>query len=246
MNAMILAAGYGKRLAPITDQMPKALVFLMGSPMIFHLLNKLRASGFTQIVVNAHHHADMLSDYIDHYNRLYQCRVRVARESRLLDTGGGIKNMLTLFDNDEDVLVHNVDILSEVDLAGLYREHVQSGATASLAIMKRNTSRPLLFGPDLKLCGRKDPHSGNYRLVSRPSGRVTGLAFSGIQVIKPELFLNYIPDRFYSIDVYMKCAARGDTVKGISINGTYWKDLGTMQDIVDAESEYPAPDALLF
>ncbi len=237
MNALVLAAGYGKRLQPITDYIPKALITLGNKPLLYILLNKLERQNFTNILVNAHHLADQVEKFIESYNNENNSNIKLVRETRLLDTGGGIKNMLQQLSNDEPVLVHNVDIVSTINLKDFYKLHLESKAVASLAVQRRETTRPLLFDENMSLCGKKSKHDGQFNIVKSPTGAVSQWAFCGIQVIKPEIFKEYPANRFYSIDVYTKNAAKNKIIQGIDIEKNYWKDLGTSKDITKAERE---------
>ncbi len=237
MNALVLAAGYGKRLRPVTDYIPKALITLQNKPLLYILLKKLERQKFTNIIINAHHLAEQVEKYIQSYSKENNSNILVTREPILMDTGGGIKNMLQKLPNDEPVLVHNVDIISTLDFNQFYQSHLNSGAAASLAVQKRDTTRPLLFDENMHLCGKKSKHDGQFNIVKSPSGTIVQWAFCGIQVIQPEIFLEYPANRFYSIDVYTKNAAKNKIIKGIDIGTNYWKDLGTSTDITEAEKE---------
>ena len=162
-QAMIFAAGLGTRLKPITDRMPKALVPVGGQPLLWHVIQKLRAAGFERIVINVHHFADQIIDYIE-ANQNFGLDIRISDERvTLLDTGGGIKHALPLFDPSMPILIHNVDILSNVDLAALYHATLQSQADALLLVSQRQTKRYLLFADDDRLCGWTNIETGEVK-----------------------------------------------------------------------------------
>ena len=146
MKAMIFAAGLGSRLKPLTDTMPKALVPVAGCPMLEHVILKLKASGFTEIVINIHHFGEQIIDFLK-TNNDFGLTIHISDErDRLLDTGGGIRKARLFFENSgEPFLVHNVDILSDMNLKELYDSHMQSGSVATLLASRRTTSRYLLF-----------------------------------------------------------------------------------------------------
>ena len=146
MKAMIFAAGLGSRLKPLTDTMPKALVPIAGRPMLEHVILKLKASGFTEIVINIHHFGEQILDFLKE-NDNFGLTIHISDErDQLLDTGGGVKKARTFFENsNEPFLVHNVDILSDIDLKELYDYHLQNGGVATLLASQRKTSRYLLF-----------------------------------------------------------------------------------------------------
>ena len=199
MNAMIFAAGLGTRLKPYTDHCPKAMVEVAGKPMIAHQLLKLRDAGFQRVVINVHHFAEQIIDYVN-ANGSFGLDVAFSDErGQLLDTGGGIRKALPLFDTGSPVLIHNVDIFSNADLAELYDIHVASGAEASLLVSRRETSRYLIFDDRDNLVGWKNIKTGEVRTVYDELQQVLEClveddetyrlrAFSGIHVISPTLF----------------------------------------------------------
>ncbi len=237
MKAIILAAGTGTRLKPLTETTPKALLKLAGTPLLEILLNKLVRSGFTEIAVNTHHFAEQVISFLDNYSKNNKLKLYISREEKLLDTGGGIKKLLQSFGDLEPVLVHNVDIISNLDLKSFYAYHEKFGADATLAIQSRITHRPLLFDSHFKLCGHIHPKTHDYNIVIKPTGQVTQYAFCGIQVINPDIFVNYPAVRFYSIDVYMKNAALGKFIHGMVFNDVYWNDIGTIDNLETAEQD---------
>lgn len=238
MKALILAAGIGSRLAPLTDTLPKALVPVHGLPMLQILLNKLQVSGFDEIVINTFHHAQQIHNFIKKYNEQNKnLTIKTSHEEKLLDTGGGIKKMLNILRTNEPVLVHNVDIVSGIDLRKFYDDHCQSSAATSLAVQNRKTSRPLLFDEAFRLCGRRHPRTRSFTIVTKPTGHVSEFSFCGIQIIDPKLFLNYPATKFYSINVYLNAAAAGKIVCGKVFNDIYWQDLGTVQAIHKVASD---------
>ena len=196
---MIFAAGLGTRLKPLTDTMPKALVPVAGKPLLWHVVMRLKAAGFERIVVNVHHFAQQIVDYI-RQNNGFGIDMRISDEkAMLLETGGGIKKALPLFDSGSPVLIHNVDILSNADLAALYDDAAATEAT--LLVSERKTSRYLQFDDDMRLIGWKNTSTGE---VKGREGR--SLAFSGIHVVSPALgtCLNQMPERFGIIDFYLR------------------------------------------
>lgn len=209
MKAMIFAAGLGTRLRPLTDHMPKALVPVAGRPMLEHVILKLKAAGFTEIVVNIHHFGQQIIDFL-RANGNFGLTVHISDErGELLDTGGGIKKAASFFRGSEPFLVHNVDILSDTDLKKLYDFHLRSGNDATLLVSLRETSRYLLLDADKRLCGWLNKGTGQ----TKPSGFVYQAgtygeyAFSGIHIISPSLF-GYMDERwtgrFPIMDFYLQ------------------------------------------
>ena len=193
---MIFAAGLGTRLKPLTDHMPKALVPVAGRPMLEHVILKLKAAGFNELVINIHHFGEQILDFL-RANQNFGLTIHISDERDcLLDTGGGIRKAEPFFRGNEPFLVHNVDILSDTDLKALYEYHRQSGNDATLLASRRKTIRYLLFDDEKRLCGwiNKDT------LQTKPEGFAYNpehhheYAFSGIHVISPSLF-HYMEDR---------------------------------------------------
>ena len=206
-QAMIFAAGLGTRLKPLTDTMPKALVPVGGQPLLWHVIMKLKAAGFERIVVNVHHFAQQIIDYLQ-TNRNFGLDIRISDErSRLLETGGGIKKALPLFDQQSPILIHNVDILSNLDLAGDLLSS-ECPPDALLVVSQRQTKRYLLFDDEQLLDGWTNVETGEVKSPYPgldPSG-LRQLAFSGIHVIWPMVFplFQEMPERFSIIDFYLK------------------------------------------
>jgi NDP-sugar pyrophosphorylase family protein len=207
MKAMIFAAGLGTRLKPLTDHMPKALVPVAGKPMLEHIIDKLKAAGFDEIVINVHHFAQQIIDFVKAKDN-FGIQIWISDETEeLLDTGGGIKKASHFI--DEPFLVHNADILSNADLKALYEYHLVSGNDATLLVSPRKTIRYLLFDEKNHLCGWVNKDT----LQTKPEGFVyqpevqKEYAFGGIHVISPTLF-NYMGDewtgKFSIMDFYLQ------------------------------------------
>src|SRR5207302_1318137 len=200
MKAMILAAGLGTRLRPLTDTRPKALVELNGRPLLEITLSRLREFGIHEVIVNVHHFADMIVDYLKSHDN-FGMRIEVSREDVLLDTGGGLKKAAHLFLNgnrDEPFLVHNVDVISTIDLARMMQLHEDKKALATLAVQQRETSRYLLFDDELQLCGRRSG-SGQSDEMVRWAQNVQPLAFCGIHAVSPRLLTMLTETGVFSI-----------------------------------------------
>ena len=207
---MIFAAGLGTRLRPLTDHKPKAMVEVNGKPLLEHLIVKLCAAGFDHVVINVHHFAEQITGFVASRQN-FGIDIRISDErDMLLDTGGGLRKAMPLFDNDDPVLVHNVDIASDADLAALYHAHCESeknGVTgASLVINQRETSRYLLFDNDCTLRGWTNIKTGEVK------GTMTSnrCAFTGIHIVSCALvpYLNRYAD-MVSADPVMTSDARG-------------------------------------
>lgn len=239
MKAMIFAAGLGTRLKPLTDHMPKALVPVAGRPMLEHVILKLKEAGFDEIVVNVHHFAEQIVDFLK-ANDSFGVKIHISDETEcLLDTGGGIKKAASFFTGDEPFLVHNVDILSDTDLRSLYEYHLTSGNDATLLVSPRKTVRYLLFDERRRLCGWVNKET----LQTKPEGFVyqpelhKEYAFSGIHVISPVL-LNYMGDgwtgKFSIMDFYLQ-ACRVARLGGYIREDLHLIDIGKPETLAKAE-----------
>lgn len=237
MKAMVLAAGLGTRLRPLTNDRPKALVEVGGRTMLEIALERLRMSGVGEVIVNVHHYADMMIEYLRAHEN-FGMRIEVSREEELLDTGGGIKKAAWFFlGSDEPFLVHNVDVLSTIDLERLVRAHRERDAMATLAVQERATSRYLLFDGDGRLCGRRAGRDGAAELV-RGCAEPQALAFAGIHVISPELLPRMSEEGAFSIiGTYLRLAGEGERIVAFRADEYRWRDLGKVESVEEAGRE---------
>lgn len=236
MKAMIFAAGLGTRLMPLTHEKPKALVSLRGKPLLQIVIEKLIRQGFTEVIVNVHHFGEQVQQFLsDHEN--FGIRIAVSDEQdELLDTGGGILKASWFFDDNRPFLVHNVDVLSDIDLQAMARVHSTSGALATLAVRKRTTTRYLMFDDALRLCGWKNLKTGE-QVLARPGHRTSDYAFSGIHMISPEIFkLITEKGRFSIINTYLRLAEK-HPIQAYPHDQSVWKDVGKPQDLADVEND---------
>lgn len=186
MKAMIFAAGLGTRLAPLTDTMPKAMVPISGKPMIQHQIEKLRDFGFDYIVINVHHFASQIIDFVK--NNDFGVRIEISDESQLLlNTGGGLKNVKKFFNEGDNFLIHNVDIFSDLDLKALFEYHCTTDNVATLAVMHRESSKHLLFDTENRLCGWRDIKNDK-SIITIERNNYNEMAFSGIYVCNYQIF----------------------------------------------------------
>jgi NDP-sugar pyrophosphorylase family protein len=242
MKAMILAAGLGTRLRPITDNRPKALVEVGGRTLLEITVSRLRECGVREVIVNVHHFADMVVDYLKANNN-FGMRVEVSREEGLLDTGGGLKKAAHFFLDkpsriDEPFILHNVDVISTIDLQRMMQFHRERGALASLAVQERETSRYLLFDEELRLCGRRAGRDGEADPV-RPAAQVRALGFSGVHVISPRIFSRMTEDGAFSIiDCYLRLAAQEEKIIAFPADEYYWLDLGRPENVARVEQDF--------
>jgi len=252
MKAMILAAGLGTRLRPLTDTRPKALVEIAGRTLLEITLTRLRTFGITEVIINVHHFADLIVDYLKS-NKNFGMRVEISREEVLLDTGGGLKKAAWFFlensspgnpsrpdssQMDEPFLLHNVDVISTIDFARMLQFHKERGALATLAVQARETSRPLLFDDHLQFCGRRSGSDQPPEIV-RPSDRLQSVAFSGIHIISPRLLPMLTEEGIFSIiPAYLRLAAQGQNILAFRADAYYWRDLGRPADLAQATHDF--------
>lgn len=229
MRAMILAAGLGTRLRPLTNDRPKALVEVAGHTLLEITLRRLASFGIREVIVNVHHFADLVVEYLQK-NDNFGMRVEISREAILLDTGGGLKKAEWFFVGNEPFLLHNVDVISTIDLDRMVRAHREKRALGTLAVQKRETSRRLLFDSDLRLCGRQT--GGKPAEFVRPAKEASPLAFSGVHVISPRFLGMMTEDGAFSIiESYLRLAGEGEKISGFSADEYYWRDLGKPENV---------------
>jgi NDP-sugar pyrophosphorylase family protein len=237
MKAMIFAAGLGTRLKPMTDTLPKALIPIAGIPLLEHVILKLKAAGFNEIIINVYHFPDQIIDFLKSKNN-FDIRIEVSDErDLLLDTGGGVRKTAWFFDGGKPFLVHNVDILSNLDLKALYDEHIASQSLATLVVSKRNTFRYLLFDEDKRLCGWINEKTGETKPVRfKDISGFNKLAFAGIQMLSPDIF-KLMKDRkpkFPIMDFYLS-NVRNQTIKGFVPPDFKMMDVGKLDVLDEAE-----------
>jgi len=243
MKAMSFAAGLGTRLRPLTDDRPKALVEIDGRTLLEITLARVRDFGIREVVINAHYFADQLVEYLKAHDN-FGLRIDVSREDVLLDTGGGLKKAAHLFladkralNGDEPILVHNVDVLSAIDLARMAEVHTANKALATLAVQDRKTSRYLIFDERMQLCGRRIGEDATAEMVRR-SGHVQALAFAGIHIVSPRLLSKLTEDGAFSIiKSYLRLAGAGETIFGFRADAYYWRDVGRPDDLKQAAKD---------
>src|SRR2546425_10397655 len=248
MKAMILAAGLGTRLRPLTDHRPKALVEIAGRTLLEITLCRLRAFGIRDVIINVHHFADLILEYLK-ANDNFGMRIEISCEEDLLDAGGGLKKAAWFFLEDssrleEPFILHIVDVISKIDHRRIVQFHTENQALATLAMQNRETSRYLLINEQLQLCGRRSsgtaipgcaPHS-TARQESSP--QLQALAFSGIHVISPRMLPMLTEEGIFSIITsYLRLAAKGEKILAFRADEYSWCDLGKPDDVKQAAQD---------
>ncbi len=241
MKAMVLAAGLGTRLRPLTNDRPKSLVEIAGRTLLEITLARLRGFGIREVIVNVHHFAELVIEYLKANNN-FGMRIEISREDVLLDTGGGLKKAGWFFLEessraDEPFLLHNVDVISTIDFAPMVQAHKANQALATLAVQERESSRQLLFDEHQQLCGRRAGREAKPEIV-RASPRTQALAFSGIHVISPRLLARITEGGVFSIVTsYLRLASEGENIAAFRADEYYWRDLGKPADLQQAAQD---------
>lgn len=238
MQAFIPAAGLGSRLKPLTDHRPKALVEIRGIPLIKIIIDKLTSLGISRIVVNVHHFADLLTQFL--LENHWEADVLISDEqSQLLDTGGGLKKASHLFVPTEPIMVHNVDVLTHFNLEQLIMQHTDSMNIATLAASHRDTSRLLLFDNRQQLVGWHNTKTNEFLWTGRPVSIFTSLAFSGIAILEPRL-LDLLPraDHPYPIIPAYLQIAKNHTISYFLHDTDDWLDVGKPETLQLAQTWY--------
>jgi NDP-sugar pyrophosphorylase family protein len=236
MRAMILAAGLGTRLQPITHNLPKALVKIRDKTLLEIAINNLIRNGFDKIIINVHHFAEQVINFIGQNN--FGADISISDErDKLLDTGGGLKKASQFFKDGNPFILYNVDIISDLNLQSLYQANIKSNSIATLTVRKRESGRYLLFNSENILCGWKNTKTGE--LISSCSiDSLEEFAFSGIHIINPKIF-SLMPDNdvFSMIELYLDIMRENKITAHIDTD-SFWLDVGTTENLQIADENF--------
>lgn len=247
MEAMILAAGPGTRLRPLTDRLPKALAPVRGRPLLAHVMDRLVAAGATRIIVNTHHHAEQIAAFLDGHTPPGVEIVLSPEPDGPYDTGGGLLAAAPLFRRTGPFLLHNVDVLSRIPLDALLAAHRTSGRhsrkplVASLAVQARDARRQLLFDGEGLMGWENHEADGTViasRRVREPAGTLSRWSFTGIHVLEPAVF--DLADRTGSFSIvswYLDLARRGYTILPVDVSRHAWMDVGAPERLAEANAD---------
>ncbi len=235
-KAMILAAGFGTRLQPLTKNKPKALVTIQGKTLLELVIERLKFFGIKEVIINVHHHAQQIIDFVKR-NNSFNLHIEFSVEDELLDTGGGLKKARWFFDDTESFLLHNVDVLTDLDYNLLFEGLKSTNALAALAVRKRKTTRYLLFDGQMRLVGWQNTSGGQLKIVRKIYPSFRPYAFSGIHALRSKIF-DYLPNKqiFSMIDWYLQLISQSLPVVGVTTNASRWLDLGRPQQLKQAET----------
>lgn len=234
-KAIIFAAGLGNRLQPLTNDKPKALVKLNGITLLERAINKLADNGVNDLIINIHHFGDQILKFLEQKN-FKNVNITISDErSLLLDTGGALKKASWFFDDNQPFWAYNVDIISDIDLNAMLATHRKDDAIATLAIRTRKSSRYLLWDQQRNLKGRKNTRTGEEIRYAPKEEHLREQAFSGIHIIRPEIF-HHLPDKkvFSIINSYLDMASK-HTISGFNHDNSFWFDTGTPEKLHEAE-----------
>ena len=228
MKAMIFAAGIGSRLKHLTENTPKALVKVNGKPLLQYVIEKLKQADVDDIIINLHHYPEQIINFVK--NNDFGINISFSLEEKLLDTGGGLKKASSFFDDGKSFFIHNVDIISDIDLKEMYDYHLKKNAFATLAVRNRETQRYFLFDENNRLFGRENRITNEQFILPEVSTKenLHRFAFSGIHVVSPKIF-DFMPEEavFPIISLYLKT---NDKVYAYPHNYGNWKDMGKIED----------------
>ncbi len=231
MNALIFAAGMGTRLKEVTKDKPKALVEVNGKPMLWHAIQKLTSAGVQKIVVNVHHHAQKIEEYLSQLQFEGVEIIVSNEEDELLETGGGLLKAAPLFNKDEPIILYNADVVTGINLRDMIEYHTKHGGIATLMVKQRETSRYFLFDEQMRLSGWENVKTRE-QIVTRPSQHMSSYAFSGIHIVNPELLTMMGEVRKFSIVQGYLEISEEKQIFGWKDWSEYWFDIGTPEKLV--------------
>ena len=232
MQGMILAAGFGTRLAPYTDNCPKALIPLNGRPLLGYIIDKYIAAGITNIVINAHYLSEQIIDFVENNN--FDADIKIVVEKDILGTGGGIFNMLEYI-TDDNFFVYNVDVISSIDLPSLMEYHKQNNPLVTMVMQDRETFNQVVIDKNKNFCGLKYIKTNKEIIAKQPIEPYRLLAFSGIHVINKKILKYKSTDKEFSIiGTYLDAVKNNEIILSYQPD-IYWKDVGTIEKLREAE-----------
>ncbi len=236
MKAMIFAAGLGTRLRPLTNKKPKALVEINGITMLELVINKLKKAGICDFVINVHHFSEQIIDFLKD-NRNFNSNIYISDESNmLLETGGGLyKAAKYLSSDNEDFIVYNVDIFSDININNLINFHKKNNSLVTLAVQNIKSSRQLLFDKKNYLCQWQNISTGEKKIARNTNSKLNAFAFSGIHVINNKIFeLITETGKFSIIDTYLRIA-KNYKISAYIHNSSFCIDIGSYKNILKAQ-----------
>jgi NDP-sugar pyrophosphorylase family protein len=237
MKVLLLAAGMGTRLRPLTNNLPKALIEINGKTLLERNLLKLKEAGFQDIIINLHYLPKMIIDFLDEKQN-FGLHIEFSFEYPILDTGGAIKKAKSLLYGKDSFLVHNVDVLSDIDLFDLIKTHETGSALATLAVSQRKTNRNILFNNNMEMIGWTNHSTGELKISPDALPNYREFAFSGVQVVKSDVFTLFGDEDIFSIiDTYISIS-KSHIIAGYIHSPDHWFDVGKIEDIQKVKDFY--------
>jgi len=241
MKAMILAAGFGTRLHPITQNIPKALAKIENTTLLELLILRLKYFGFNEFVINTHHHSEQILKFINE-NNYFDCSIKIIVEKEILGTGGGLQNAADYLNNGDPFLVHNVDIISDLNYTKLIESHQASKNLVTLCVKDRVSSRSFLVNNDDLICGHQNSKTNVIRIKRDFDANLRKFAFCGIHLISPQIFKLMNKDGFYSIiDLYLELIEKNYSIGIFEMKNNYWKDIGRLENLREMKNKLSDP-----
>lgn len=240
MQGIILAAGFGTRLAPLTDNCPKAMIPMNNKPLLGYVIDKYIKANINQIVINAHYLSEQIIDFVDSTN--FDADIKVVIEKDILGTGGGIFNMLDHI-SDDDFFVYNADIVSDIDLSKLMQYHKDHSPLATMVMQDRETFNQVIIDRKKEFCGLKYIKNDKEIIAKQPVEPSSILAFCGIHVINKNILKYKSSDKEFSIiSTYLDATRNNESIVSYQPD-IYWKDVGTIEKLREAEKYLIKKDA---
>ncbi len=233
---MIFAAGLGTRLKHLTNNSPKALVKLNKKPILEHLILNLKSQGFNDFVINVHHFADQIDDFLKKNNN-FNSNIYISDErEKLLETGGGLLKAKKFLSGSKEFILYNADIFSDINLKKLISAHRKNNAIATLAVQNRDTARKLLFNENNELCQWKNFQTNEVKIAKKTNSKLIAWAFSGIHIVNNQIF-NEITEKgkFSIINLYLRLAEK-HKISAYKTKHSYWFDIGKPENLIEAEN----------
>jgi NDP-sugar pyrophosphorylase family protein len=237
VKAMILAAGKGTRLRPLTDHTPKALIAINGTPILEIVLSRVIQAGVREVVINTHHLAEQVVDFLKRHHN-FGIHIEISYESELLDTGGALKKVASFFNDQESFFLHNVDVLTTLNLKEMMEAHQQRNNLATLFCGGRESTRCFLFDETGQLCGWRSMLDGKTLWAGEARDPVRPLPFNGIHVMSPRIFPLILEEGSFSINqTYLRLAGAGESIKCHTPQGVFWRDIGRLANLEQINNE---------
>ncbi len=231
LKAMILAAGVGSRLRPLTDSCPKALIEINGTPVLEIILRRLIQAGVREVIINVFHLAEQIIHFLETRHN-FGIRIEISRETERLDTGGGLKKAASFFSDGQPFILHNGDVLTTLDLRAMLSHHSAHDNLATLYCGGRASNRCFLFDENNRLCGWRSMPDGKTLWAGVPVSRARPLPFNGIHILSPSILPWMKEEGVFPINqTYLRLAGEGKFIQAYEMPGVFWRDIGRIEQL---------------